>query len=788
MALIVFTIAWTLGVLLARQSGASPALLGGLAGLGLLAALCLRAAGARRAGVLLLAVALGGLRLGLALPTEDAHALTRLHGQGTVTLEGWVAGEPSVRATYTQLEIAASRLVREDGTTQPVHGKALLTVGRYPTYAYGDRLRVQARLEAPEGDDLVDSREYLRARGIDSLIWQADVERLPGALGSPLLRAIYGLKADMQRLIGRLLPEPAAGLLCGILLGLDHTLPAYLLEAFRAVGLTHIIVVSGYNIALVAQIVMASGRRLVHKLWLLSSSMLAIVAFALLVGPTAPVLRAALMGILFAAAQLVGRRAHGLTSLAAASLVMTALNPLQLWSVSFQLSLAATLGLLVVEPVLARWTRAWLPDLAGTGRGGWKRLLLQVLAPTVAAQLATLPLIWHHFGEVSLVSLPANLLVLPFQSALMALSLPTLVVGGIAPAVGRIAALPLWLLLEWCMHVTEWLAALPWAAPQVPQLGAGAVWGLYGVLGLTLAAAQRPHWWQSARRRLAGALAGWRSVVALGVATALIWVAAGTLPDGRLHLYVLDVGQGDAILVRSPGGRTILIDGGPDPVTLTARLGRILPFWERRIDLVVATHADQDHLAGLIPVLERYAVGRVIQSPVMGDSALVRQWDAVVQASGAEALTAERGLEVHLDSLLLTVLHPPEGLPAAEDADGNENSVVLRLDMGAFSALLAADAGTQAEEALFDSEMLLEALVLKVAHHGSETGSGVAFLQAVAPQYAVVSVAAENRFGLPSEAVIERLDALGCQVLRTDRQGTVELVTDGTRLWIETGR
>ncbi|MHB0858906.1 MAG: DNA internalization-related competence protein ComEC/Rec2 [Anaerolineae bacterium] len=788
MALISLTIAWSLGILLVRQLGPSPVLLGASAALSLLVSLRGRDARLRLGGILLLAMALGGLRFVLAQPPEDAQTLARYNGQGIVTLEGWIAGEPSERATSTQLEISADSLVLDDGTVTPVRGKALVTVGRYPAYAYGDRLRIKARLVEPDIQDLPGYRDYLASRGIGSLLRQAVMERLPGVRGWAALRHIYKFKAALQRLIADLLPEPAAGLLSGILLGLDHTLPAYLVEAFRAAGLTHIIVISGYNISLVVQIVMVAGMRLAHRLRLLLVSLVAIALFVLLVGPSAPVARAAIMGCLFVLAQLVGRRAHGLTSLAAASLAMTAANPLLLWSVSFQLSLAATLGLILIEPVLSRRTRAWLLDPAGSGKNGRHRNIVRVLAPTLAAQVLTLPIVWLHFGEVSLVSLPANLLVLPFQSSIMALSLPTLLTGWASPALGRIVALPLWLLLEWCMHVTEWLAALPWAQPEVPRLGAGVVWGFYGLLGLTLATEKRPGWWAGISQRLVSALAGWRLVAILALVTVLIWVAVPSLPDGRLHLYFMDVGQGDAILVRSPGGRTVLIDGGPDPVTLTSRLGRILPFWQRHIDLVVVTHADQDHLGGLIPVLERYKVGQVIQSPVMKDSALSRRWQEVLQANGAEVLVAERGLEAHLgESLLLTVLHPPGGLDEQEGMDDNENSVVLRLDMGAFSTLLAADAGAQAEGQLLASGLPLAALVLKVAHHGSETGSGAAFLQAVAPRYAIVSVGADNRFGLPSEVVIERLDALGCQVWRTDQQGTVEVVSDGTRLWVETG-
>ena len=217
-----------------------------------------------------------------------------------MVVEGYVAGEPDVRGADTRLDVAAWSVVADgaasgDTDSATVRGRALVDVARYCTFEYGDRVRVSGRLEAPPELDGFDYREYLAARGVDSLLRDATVQRLDGRAGSGLLRLIFRCKAAIQHSIEAVLPHPEAGLLAGILLGIDHTLPEDLMEAFRAVGLVHIIVISGYNIGLVAQAILVGAGRWLHRWAALGVGLGAITLFTMMVGPTPPVLRAALM-------------------------------------------------------------------------------------------------------------------------------------------------------------------------------------------------------------------------------------------------------------------------------------------------------------------------------------------------------------------------------------------------------------------------------------------------------------------------------------------------------------
>jgi competence protein ComEC len=318
-----------------------------------------------------------------------------------------------------------------------------------------------------------------------------------------------------------------------------------------------------------------------------------------------------------------------------------------------------------------------------------------------------------------------------------------------------------WLCLAYTDAVVQWLAS--WHLASIPVGRLSPAWFI--PLGAVLAAGL---WLSSARRRqqvLARIRAPmpWPGYIALALASAaavLAWLAVGQLPDGRLHVAFLDIGQGDAILITTPQGQQVLVDGGPSPAALTSALGDEMPFWDRSLDVLIMTHADADHLTGLVELLEG-AAGTAHHILTSGDQLDLGQ------------------------GIILEVLHPPPG--GMPEGDANANSVVLRLVWGQAAFLLTGDIEVEAEAQLLRSGQPLAAQVLKVAHHGSGGSSTAEFLTAVDPAYAVISVGAENPYGHPAPAVLTRLAACGeTMVLRTDQEGTIELVTDGSRLWLRT--
>jgi competence protein ComEC len=334
--------------------------------------------------------------------------------------------------------------------------------------------------------------------------------------------------------------------------------------------------------------------------------------------------------------------------------------------------------------------------------------------------------------------------------------------------------------------VVRLAAEAPFASLEVRGLGSTHAVAYYALLGAGV--------WLLARRRSASATlastapAGMRALPVASMATilllsaALAWLAISAPASGRLSVTFLDVGQGDAILIEGPDGHRILVDGGPGEEAITNALGRRLPFYDRRIDLVVLTHPQLDHFGGLPAVLERYDVRRLLVSPLEGESASYRAWAAAVRRSSIPHDEAARGQAIDLgDGATLHVLAAP-----ARASDPNEASVVIRLQMGAASFLLTGDSGPAAEATLVRSGADLRATVYKVPHHGSATSASAEMLAAVAPLIDVISVGRGNPFGHPTGEVLARLD--GDAVFRTDVDGDVSVSTDGRRLWVRTGR
>jgi len=373
----------------------------------------------------------------------------------------------------------------------------------------------------------------------------------------------------------------------------------------------------------------------------------------------------------------------------------------------------------------------------------------------------------------------------------MALGALAMFSGMVWLPLGQLLGWLVWLPLAWTVWVVEQTSRWPWASLEMGQFPFWLLVLIYALLAATIWWANQPKDDQvpTPRFRLPTvASPGTRLWVGgMGVITLLIWLAVGTLPDGRLHVTFLDVGQGDAILITLPDGRQMLIDGGPSATDLNWRLGRKMPFWDRSLDVVINTHPDADHLGGLVSILERYEVGQVIVSDMAGHSELYEEWERQLDQAKLQPVIGQSGMALSLGKgITATILSPGSHTLSADNP--NDHSVVVRLEMGQISFLLPGDIETPIERSLVYADIPLTATVLKSPHHGSNTSSSESFLDAVNPQLAIISVGEDNKFGHPSSAVLDRYAEHGITVLRTDQQGTIEFITDGERLWVETAQ
>jgi competence protein ComEC len=613
-------------------------------------------------------------------------------------------------------------------------------------------------------------------------------------LSAPLLVAIAALVAIAishagelrQRAedgLGRGVPPREAALARGFVLGEDGDVDESTKQDFRRAGLSHLLAVSGQNVTLLALLAMpvlaALGIGLRERLvWVLGL----IAVYVPLAGAGPTIQRAAVMGGAGVLATLSGRPASRLYGLLLALAVTLAVDPGVAADIGWQLSFAAVLGIFALAPSVRRALAAWL------GPGALRGALAEGLAVTTAATLTTAPLIAFHFETFSTTTLAANLLAMPAVA-------PAMWLGMVGAAAAQVPGLPLEpinavaaLLLAYIAQVAAWCGQPSWAEVHV-RLGLGGLVASYAGLAVVgLAVLWSRRLWRRPRRRRSvlgpaavSSLGGRRGQVRWGfvlvAALVCLLLLFGGLPGDRpggpppasgLRIEVLDVGQGDAILLQPARSPAVLVDTGPAGADLLGELGDAAV---GRLAAVVVTHDEADHTGGLTDLLGRLPVARLVYAR------LGTAFRAAASAAGVAPVRAAAGDVLRSGALRLEVLWPPRELLAAPlgVTDPNQQALVLLARWHRFTMLLTADAEAEAvpiEPGPLD--------VLKVAHHGSDDAGLAALLDRSRPRLAVISVGAGNPYGHPTPGTLATLAAARVRTLRTDRDGTVTIAV-GTR-------
>lgn len=755
-------------------------LLGGLAACGAAGVLLL--AGRSAAVPLLGAVVCAGALLYLhdARPPPDDPFIA-LDGR-RVTLTGVVAQPPQVRGPRTRLVVAAQE-IRAGEETRRVSGRVQVSVRGDPDGRYGDRVRVSGRLARPPtpgNPGEFSFRDHLTAQGIRTtlVLRRGDGLRvLERGRGHPLLAAVSALRGRIAAFFASALPGDRGALLLSLLLGDDGAIGPELRTAFTRAGLLHVLVVSGAQVGLVLATAVWLARLLHAPPWVTGvAGASAVAVFALMAGWVPSVARATVMAILAAAAVAGPRRYDVAAAMALAAIALLASSPLLLFDAGFQLSFVATWALVYVAPVLR------------TRLGRLPRPVATLIAMSVAAQTAVMPILAYHFQQVQLAGFAANLVVVPLVAALVPGGFAVAMVGLTVPALGTLLAWPLGLLTGAVALLARAFAAVPGASiPVFPPPAAAAI-GAYGLLVFVVEVLRgrlRPR-----RAQVAAA--------ALAVVAAFVWgrVLEGAGP-GRLSIVMLDVGQGDAIVVRGPSGRTVLIDGGGEVeghlTGYDVGERRVVPALRRlrirALDVVILSHPHEDHAGGLVAVLQNFRVGLVLDSGLPHPAPSYARFRQLVGSRGIPYRLARRGQRLDLgDGVVLTVLLPEEPLITGSGADANLNSVVVRLTFHRVAVLLTGDMEALNESQLLELGDEVRSAVLKVAHHGSDTGTTAAFVDAVRPSVALISAGRLNPFGHPHAATLAILEDGDTHVYRTDRDGAITVETDGARLAVRTAR
>ncbi|HUF60224.1 MAG TPA: ComEC/Rec2 family competence protein [Actinomycetota bacterium] len=628
-----------------------------------------------------------------------------------------------------------------------------------PRARRGDLVRLEGVLRVPDDEEFA---EALRHKGIPAQLQLQTFSRV-GPSSSAFVRATQGVRNVVGRSIERVLPSKEAGLLLGLLLGDDSQLDPGVERDFRAAGLSHLLVVSGGNVAMVLAPVLAAAALLRLSRWpKFVVGFGAVAFFTILTGAEPSVLRAGVMASIALVGVLAGRPRTTASILSAAVLGLLVLDPWLVWSVGFQLSVTATAGMVALASPLAERFGRLVPSPVATSAGA-----------TISAQLGVTPILLYHFHEVPLVTLPANLAAFPLVA-------PSLLLGAVAAGTG-LAWFPLG-------KVVGALALLPmrWLELVADHLGKAPVGYLTSeggplvLVGGTAVVAAIVVWIRS----------GWKpprtaTAVAVAVLPVVVWASAlGSGPPEGFTVQFFDVGQGDAALLRTPEGATVLVDGGPERDQVSTEISAL---GIKRLDIVVASHPHADHIVGLPSVLSRLPVGLLLQPGCEGEqpSPLQVDLDRAIADEDVEVRNPRAGDTFWLGTLRLDVLSPDRCWTGTE-SDSNNDAIVIRATYDGHVVLIATEPEEPAQEWLLESGVDLRADLLKVPHHGAAT-SVPEFFDAVDAEVAVVSVG-DNDYGHPTAFTLDALAASGAQVWRTDRHGTITVLLTGPTLSVESER
>jgi competence protein ComEC len=543
-----------------------------------------------------------------------------------VLLRAQVISFPETGSRSIPLRLDTEQLEIEGQAPQKVRGLLLAVLPPGEDWRYGDILLLQGRLAAPQVSGDFSYSDYLARQGIHAQIFFPRATLVARGQGSPIKAVLFALRNAADRTIKSIFPSPEAALLSGILLGLDGDLPLSLQNAFRDTGTSHIIAISGFNIAILAGLFSFLASRLFSNRWLaLGVSIVGIIFYTVLVGAQASVVRAAVMGGLGLFGQHIGRRRFGLNILAFTAAAMSFANPFVLWDISFQLSFAATLGLVLYADRLQGWFIRLVEPRLGTAAHRLAGPAGEYILFTLAAQVTTLPILVYHFHRLSMVSLIANPLILPPQPLVMILGGFVTLVGMVFPPLGKLLALLIWPLLAYTTRLAEWLSSFPISL----TLGETTWWGVLLFYILLFFLSYKPSF--LAPRRWLKIDTG---LVALALLTILTWKIALSIPDGRLHWTVFNSGGIASSFIRAPDGQSVLINGGPDPKPISSALGRQLSPIDHHLDAFLLTATSGKGMEGLDNILnlypprrrpiERFCSGKKYRSSSPRDTG--RQW------------------------------------------------------------------------------------------------------------------------------------------------------------------
>jgi competence protein ComEC len=686
-----------------------------------------------------------------------------------VQIQGQIVESPR----YTQqrdIYVVETLWVVAEGDKRDVKTKVQVSV--YPEgqqkerqrYSYGDIVEVRGRLEEPPGQRNpkgFDYRAYLQRRGIYNVMSVQPYSIKKTGVGSlSYVRSlIYALKSRAEAVFDLYVGGEEGALVKTMLLGQKWLLPSEVQRDFQTTGLSHVLAISGLHVGFIAAALLSMARLLcLTKKQAFVFQVCLLCLYCAMVGAAPSVVRAVVMAALLLGGKAVGRQPDMLNNLFVAAFSILLVRPLDLFDVGFQLSFAAVAGIILFAEYFESWLK-FLPRWMAAG-----------LSVTLSAQLGVWPIIAYHFNAFSVVAMIANLFLVPLSGLLVLIGFALMVGALLIPPMGVLLGPAVKLLSFLLVRGNEIFAAIPWAFVRVVSPSFLFLACYY--LAIWFLSPEKPGWVR-------------RPFLWCGVMAAVLLLAGILAPllDNDLEVVFLDVGQGDCIYIKTPDEKYILIDGGGKSASYTGTfdVGEdvVVPFLLKNgvghLDLVVMSHAHDDHIGGLVAVFENIPVRAFMEYPPGEKSDKYIRLKELVLEKGIKNVYAYSGLSYRVGrDVRLDVVYPDaEGAQpeALFDRGDNNRSLVILLRYRDAAVLFTGDIEADVEKHLLKS-WNLPINILKVAHHGSNTSSSDEWLEVLRPQLAVIQVG-ENTFGHPSPEVLQRLENRGSKVLRNDHHGAI---------------
>jgi len=644
---------------------------------------------------------------------------------------------------------------------------------------YGSVVNISGEIRMPQGRRNIggfDSRKFLASRGISGTMSTQEkaLTILEGDRGSWLKKTGYKFRHNILNTLNSSLPDKESSVLAGMLIGYTDKMPEEMEEDFRRAGLSHIMAVSGANIAfLLAPFLWLLKKAGLNPRWSSALAFPCMLFYVYATGMEASVIRAAIMAGITLTGMLLWRKADIYCSLAASAIIILFCNSFMLFDLGFILSFVATLSLVIFYKPLFSKMPEKLP-----------KIIRDTTAGTISAQLGVIPIIAYCFNTFSIISVFTNLLIVPLTGIITVLGAVLVVLGNILLPAARLLGILLGVMIDIMMMITGKMAEIPWAEINIATPSIILVLIYYFIL------IYLRFWHPKLAKEAARPV--FASIMLLCGAVILIV----SIPDKSLRIYFADVGQGDCAVIRTPSGNNIILDGGGSiNDTEGSYVGEriVVPLLYNlnvtEIDLMIASHGHMDHIGGLKTVIDKINVKKLIVADA--NDIEMRYLTDYAEEKGIPVMyVKEDDILYEEDGLTIKALYPlkdKELMPKDSTADANELSLVTRLDYGEFSALFTGDIGFMSENIILENHKDLSCDLLKVAHHGSKYSSDKSFIEAAEPVVSVISVG-RNVYGHPSPETLERIAGQGSKIYQTTDNGgiLVEVWEKETRMRVTT--